>query len=476
MHAFSGKHDLEARPQDAPEPCTLNHFEPYQELKQHLETLEDTFKRPHNKMHWRPEAATMEQPPKHHGHHGHHGHPEDGREHPHDEVEFRHMRMGPHHPHHHPHDNGQPEEAEFKHMGKGPHHHRHHHNNNKGIPKHYRPQIPPEELALVRDEDKPHHPHGPPPEPFCKVDELEASSTVFMFSPEKFARAGLFLDGRFSHGSHIYISKSFDESLQDVKVNVTLFSGRNDLQKEVKISAFDHKGQYAVQIERGHFRDLVGKKMRQFEQVPRLLNEPPHHPDEPPHHPDEDKKEDCLVYNVDIVFPAHLKHYDDLELHVREARRIGGGEGIEGIEFGSFKAGLGRGAIIFDGLRAKKTLLGVLRGVVMGTYQPSQHFAAGTIHGATKVNIEPVGDKINITAASTFGPASVDIPADSYEGDFTLFNIFGEPSTVQAPNPEDIHVTKYRPTLKSGYYKKEHTGSRIVVSAKVHGGERLSFN
>lgn len=45
----------------------------------------------------------------------------------------------------------------------------------------------------------------------------------------------------------------------------------------------------------------------------------------------------------------------------------------------------------------------------MGTYQPSESFAAGVIHGAAKVNIEPTGENINITASSTFGPASVDI-------------------------------------------------------------------
>lgn len=45
----------------------------------------------------------------------------------------------------------------------------------------------------------------------------------------------------------------------------------------------------------------------------------------------------------------------------------------------------------------------------MGTYQPSEVFSAGTIRGATKVHIEPTGENINITATSTFGPASVDV-------------------------------------------------------------------
>lgn len=54
-------------------------------------------------------------------------------------------------------------------------------------------------------------------------------------------------------------------------------------------------------------------------------------------------------------------------------------------------------------------MLGVINGVVMGTYQPSEVFSAGTIRGATKVHIEPTGENINITATSTFGPASVDV-------------------------------------------------------------------
>lgn len=54
-------------------------------------------------------------------------------------------------------------------------------------------------------------------------------------------------------------------------------------------------------------------------------------------------------------------------------------------------------------------MLGVLNGVVMGTYQPSESFSAGVVNGAAKVHIEPTAHNINVTASSTFGPASVDI-------------------------------------------------------------------
>ena len=50
----------------------------------------------------------------------------------------------------------------------------------------------------------------------------------------------------------------------------------------------------------------------------------------------------------------------------------------------------------------------------MGTYQPSESFKAGTVRGATKVKIEPTGEHVNITASSTFGPASVDIVSTGF--------------------------------------------------------------
>ena len=45
----------------------------------------------------------------------------------------------------------------------------------------------------------------------------------------------------------------------------------------------------------------------------------------------------------------------------------------------------------------------------MGNYQPEEKFLAGSVHGATKVKLEPTGEHFNVTAASTFGPASVDL-------------------------------------------------------------------
>jgi hypothetical protein len=169
--------------------------------------------------------------------------------------------------------------------------------------------------------DRPHGPHGHPREPFCKINELNSTSTVFNFSPEEFQKTAVFLDGWFSRGGHVRLSKNPDTSIKDVAVNVTLYTGQDKLAKEVVLAAFDHEGQYGVEVKReGHH----------------------HRRHEKP------KQKDCLVYNIDVQFPAHVDYFENVDLHVKSAQRIEGGAGLENIEFGSVRAGLGHGAIIFD--------------------------------------------------------------------------------------------------------------------------------
>lgn len=141
------------------------------------------------------------------------------------------------------------------------------------------------------------------------------------------------MNGYFSRGGHVRLSKSTDKSVSDVNVKVTLYTGRDELIKEVKLSAFDHEGQYAVQIERkrGHCR-----------RPHRLVQD----------HDDDDREdghqENCLVYNVEIEFPHDTTYFEDIEFHIKSAQRIEGGKNLEDISFGTIKAGLGRGAIIFE--------------------------------------------------------------------------------------------------------------------------------
>ncbi|KAG0984749.1 hypothetical protein G6F29_004558 [Rhizopus arrhizus] len=175
------------------------------------------------------------------------------------------------------------------------------------------------------DHDKEDH------EPFCKVSELEAQSTVFTISPETFQKTKFFLNGHFNRGGHVRISKSNDASAKDIKVNVTTYANQSDVRSEAIISAFENEGNYIVQLE------------RDYKHPP-----PPaacHGPLPPPPKPDQ---QHCLVYSVDIEFPQDTESYEVLEFFVQQTQRLEGGKDIEDINFGSIKAGLGRGAIVFD--------------------------------------------------------------------------------------------------------------------------------
>lgn len=107
------------------------------------------------------------------------------------------------------------------------------------------------------------------------------------------------------------------ETGTDIKVNVTVLYEKERLGKQVLTSAFDHDGQYVVEVKRqGH---------------------PHHHP--PPHH-----RPHCLTYEVNVVFPAGLESYEDLELKVREGF-LGSCPSLKTLEFEEFTTGVGSGFI-----------------------------------------------------------------------------------------------------------------------------------
>lgn len=120
-------------------------------------------------------------------------------------------------------------------------------------------------------------------------------------------------------------------------------------------------------------------------------------------------------------------------------------------------------------------LFGVLNGVIHGKYQVTDNFLGGVVRGPVNIEVEPQGDSLNVTAKSLFGPVSVRVPGDKYTGQFTLFNHAGAAPAVQATHSENIHVTKLKPDLKSGYYLEENEDSHIILEAKLNGGERLAF-
>ncbi|KAL0091277.1 hypothetical protein J3Q64DRAFT_1844295 [Phycomyces blakesleeanus] len=292
---------------------------------------------------------------------------------------------------------------------------------------------------------------GRPPrrhEHFCKPEDLHSQFNVFSFSPDTFKHASVILEGHFSRGGHVVIEKSTSSHVEDVQINVTLYAGRKHLFDQVSLTGFDNEGNYTVEIKRAK-----DSKRRESSHKPPV-------------------KADCLIFKISVVLPTHLDKYDSLSLHLRSASRVSG-KGLDGIEFDTFRAGVGQGAIIFDGLKAKHAQLGVLYGVVMGTYQPSERFEAGTIRGATQLTVEPQADNTNITVASVFGRAVADIPSDYYQGNFLTYS-WSTPPTIEAAHPEDLHVTEYKYTLKKGYFKKQDTESNVVVHNK-HGLTKLHF-
>ncbi|KAI8139298.1 hypothetical protein BJV82DRAFT_627921 [Fennellomyces sp. T-0311] len=290
--------------------------------------------------------------------------------------------------------------------------------------------------------------HPRPPrrhETFCKPEELIPSSNVLEFSPEEFQRAAVFLDGPFSHGGYVTIDKSTDSEAQDIKVNVTTYVGRKELQDQVSVGGYDHEGQYSVQVKRkgGH------------------------------HHRKPPVKEDCVTYSIHVVFPSHLETYEDLDLHIKKALRIQSTPGLDTLTFDKFRAGVGHGAIVFSDLKAKTIQLGALYGVVMGEYSPSEKFVSAAVHGVSKVKVHPASEHVNVTSAAVVGPASAELPADGFKGNFLVGTWSGSP-VIEAPNPEDVHVVKNKYTFKAGYYKEKDTGSNVVVHSK-HGDSELLF-
>lgn len=250
-----------------------------------------------------PPPFAIDEPKPHHRHHKHH---KDHKDH-----------KGKKHHHEHHHDNGDAPKGDEK------PHHRHHH-------KHKGDKID----GAVQKFDGDHHKHHY--EPFCKAEDLISKSSVFEFSPEEFKRAGILSGGFFDKGSHIVLSKSSDASLKNVRVNVTVSAGREDLGQEVKVSAFDHDGEYSVQVEHGYFHHP--RHHRAIKDV----EENDHHRGD--HGP---KKEDCLIYDINVEFPADLDYFDQLNVKAKGGF-LKNGKGIEGVEFGSIRAAIGRGAVIFD--------------------------------------------------------------------------------------------------------------------------------
>ncbi|KAI9491928.1 hypothetical protein BDB00DRAFT_873764 [Zychaea mexicana] len=310
-------------------------------------------------------------------------------------------------------------------------------------------------------------PSGSPPHPhFCSSeDELEATSNVFTFSPEQFKRAALYVGSGFPDSGKVFFSKSGEEG-SDIKVNVTVLHGSEHAIKATTISAFDHEGQYVVEMKR---RLPHGPRSHGREPMePPMEGQPPHGP--PPHN----TTELCAKYEIHVVFPADLEEFEDFDLRVRNGQ-IDSCPSLKTIDFAKFSAGVGRGYINFASLNVQKAKLGVLSGHIRGEYAVSDTLSASVLKGSSDISAVTTGESAKIAVTALHGFAQAHLPADGFEGNFLVHTVFrGEP-LVHAPEPTDVHIKKYRHNLKAGYYKAKDTGYKVLVHVK-DGDSKLIFN
>lgn len=165
------------------------------------------------------------------------------------------------------------------------------------------------------------------PPPICPpVKTLNASSTIFTIFPEQFSRAALYIGHGFPESGTVFLSKAKSaEAGADITVNVTLLYADEHAKKRATISAFDHEGQYVLELK----RDLP----------------PPHRRRH--HHGSKHPEKHCLKYEINVVFPADMEAFEHFNLRARTAD-VRSCTGLQGVEFDKFEAGVGRGTIQFS--------------------------------------------------------------------------------------------------------------------------------
>jgi hypothetical protein len=244
----------------------------------------------------------------------------------------------------------------------------------------------------------PHHPphHKRPPHHrgrHCKDANLTSEVTTFDFSPEEFKKAALFVDGAFV-GSKVEITQIIsDDAVADkVKVEVSILASDEKLNKLVAISSFDHEGKYSVEVKGPSHPPRPSHSF-----FGKFMGGPEEEPDHPPPPP-------CLKAHVKITFPAGLKKYDGLDLHLRAGFVS---SSLSGLTFGKFRAGVGRGRIHLEDIEAEDIQVAAFRGKITGSYKPSHYFGASTVGGVSNVTVTPTSANATIKANTVGGYAHV---------------------------------------------------------------------
>lgn len=206
-----------------------------------------------------------------------------------------------------------------------------HHDEPKGCPCAAPPPPPPPPSDVKKEEGKEHQLiqrfQGPPPHSFCPPNvELNATSTVYSFSPEEFNRAALYIGHGFVDSGDVYFTKSGNKNINDIKVKVTVLHGSDSARDKVTLSAFDHDGQYVVEMR----RDLP---RHPFKREDNKL--PPGAPGDL-----------CVKYKVEVILPAALESFEEFDLRAKDAH-VGSCSGLQTVVFDRFIAGVGRGYLNF---------------------------------------------------------------------------------------------------------------------------------
>lgn len=209
------------------------------------------------------------------------------------------------------------------------------------------------------------------------------------FDPRTNAHADIRITGTFTPRSgHVIINH--DGEGDQVKVHATVFAQNESALQDVSLHAGPCEDRYVVDLRR-HWTHRC-------------------------------PKDACLTFVTVVSFPKSLQHYPRLDLHVRHARRIAS-QGLDSMAFDSFRAGVGRGAIILSDVKANQTLLGTLYGVVMGEYRPMATWGGMAVRGATDVYLRPV-HHANMTATTWIGAAAIHLVCSSVPSDTMLMTYF----------------------------------------------------
>lgn len=150
----------------------------------------------------------------------------------------------------------------------------------------------------------------------CDDQRLQfKASKIISFHPKEISQLSAQLDGVFQDSSGtVHLRKASIHELNDkVVFNLTLFGQSESVLSHVSLSETNKESsKKIIHIHNSHPSTLVS----------------------------------CLTYHIDIVFPATIDTFKEVDLRINHARTIQGD--LRGMTFQQFTVGLGRGSLLLD--------------------------------------------------------------------------------------------------------------------------------